>query len=123
MAMFPHIRIKNKMVDTTSAEKEIVRQILEQWTTQTANGYIVKKLYPVTVYLNGNKRNLLLFKKKSNGPLYVESLDLLIYGPVFTQFKVEEQALVEVGFRQFFGRDEVVKKRVIQEFADMFSDM
>jgi|GEM_PF-2322240 len=103
------------------AEREITRQLNEQWSAQTGSGFAIGKHYPATIRLNGNERNLGLFKKKDSGVLYAEALDETMYGPVFTQYKVTADGkLEEVGTRRLFGLDKEPAKQAVSEFNALF---
>lgn len=102
-------------------ESEIVRQAMEAWTNQTANGFVVNQHYPAIVRVNGKDRRLGLFKKKGDSVLYAEALEQTIYGPSFTQFKVTGDGKLEkIGDRNLYGRDKAVADEAISAFNALF---
>jgi hypothetical protein len=106
-------------MDRKQAAQEIVNQINTQWSS--LRGYVIGKKYPAIIELNGIKRKLAMFKKKSDGLLYVESMDELIYGTVFTVYKVGEEDLSEVGTRNLFSHTEAARDHNIAEFNAVFN--
>jgi hypothetical protein len=110
-----------RITNRDEAEAEVVRQLESEWKKNTDGTFVIGKSYPAVISLNGKERRMAVFKKKSGGPLYAESLDTTIYGPSFTQYKVGKGGkLEEVGSRNLYGKEADVANEKIAEFNALF---
>ncbi len=104
------------------AEKLAVAQLAEQWAQHSKNGFVTTRRYPGKITgVNGKSRNVALFKNARGGVLYAEILDVLIYGPAFTVYKVGAGTLHKKGTRNLFAHTKEAREIQIAEFEAIFN--
>lgn len=125
LGALPFVPAMGGILKGNDLKAEVLRQAKEGWgkAIGETGEFTLKKMYPVTLDINGKKMQFGASKASGAGPLSLTRLADTQYGPKFVHYKLSKDGdLIQSGQQNLFAMSPDVRDEHVSYFKKMFDE-